>query len=97
MLHVIFSSLLIAITLLLSMRREKMKLKLIIFSSCKMSHILMILHEVSETVIYSVLVMNRDTSVCLIKCQYTDSPAIFIRDSVVDLQSDLLSAQFMSV
>src|SRR5436190_10790958 len=97
MLHVIFSSLLITITLLLSMRREKMKSESIILSSCKMSHILMILHEISETAIYLILMMNRDTLICLIKYQYTDSSTIFIRNSVVDLQSDLLSAQFTSV
>src|SRR5204863_5769413 len=97
MFHVIFLPLLTAIALLLSMRRRKMKSELIIFSSCKMLHILMILQEVSETAIYSVSMMNRDTSVCLIEHQYTDSPAIFIRNLIVDLQSDLLSAQFTSV
>ena len=93
----IFSSLLITITLLLSMRREKIKSESIIFSSCKMSCILIILQKVSETAIYSVSVMNKDMSVCLIEYQYTDSLTIFIRNLIVDLQSDLLSAQFTSV
>ena len=57
----------------------------------------MILHEISETAIYSISVMNRDTSICLIEHQYIDSSAIFIRDLIVDLQSDLLSAQSVSV
>ena len=62
-----------------------------------MLYILMILHEVSETAIYSVSVIDRDMSVCLTEHQNTDSLTIFIRDLIVDLQSDLLSAQFMSV
>ena len=57
----------------------------------------MILCEVSETAIYLISVINRDMSVCLIECQYTDSLMIFIRDLIVDLQSDLLSAQSASV
>ena len=41
--------------------------------------------------------IDRDTSVCLIEHQYTDSLAIFIRNPVVDLQSDLSPAQSASV
>ena len=62
-----------------------------------MPRMLMILHEVSEAAIYLVSVVNRDTPVCLIECQYTGPPAIFIRDPVVDLQSDLSPAQSASV
>ena len=82
-----FSFSLIAIVLVLSINNENVKFSEIILNLWKILQVIIIFFAVSETVMYSVSVVDSKTFVCLINFQWTSVSAIFIRNSVVDFQS----------
>src|SRR5436309_469874 len=93
MFQMIFSLSLMTMLFILSISRENAKSAEMISSSTRISQIMMIFFIISEAAIYSASVEDNEISVCFVEYQNTGSPAILIRDSVIDFLSCKFASQ----